>query len=442
MFTPHWKNAYASIRRCNIFIENVTAANFDEAAKKPLLAQAKFLRAYFYKSLMDLYGGVPIITKVLNQDKDGAAILNPRNTYEECVAFIEKECEEAAADLPLKVDAKDAGRATKGAALALKGEIELYAGKWPDAAATNLAIMQSGAGYKLFPDYAEQFYGANENNSEVIFDIQYAANVKDQDHIKEQYFSPLMVSEGKGWGAVLPTQELVDCYEFLDGKTEAEGSALFDPANPYLNREKRFYASIIYDGSTWRKDVIYTRLGIPNNGNELAGSGVAGKGRTGYFFRKLIDPSVVPGTSSGVNVIIFRYAEVLLNYAEAKNEASGPDPSIYTAVNLVRTRAGLPDLPDNLTQDQMRIRIRRERRVELAFEGKRIFDLWRWRIAEEVFSQPLHGMKITVVNGKPVYERINVNNGKIKFDASKNYLFPIPQSVIAQNPKIIQNPNY
>lgn len=440
IFTPHWKNMYTNIRKCNVFIANVTASNFDDATKKGMLAQARFLRAYYYKSLMDIYGGVPIITIPLNREEQGEAIFNPRNTYEECVAFIQKECEEAAVDLPLTVPAKDAGRATKGAAWALKGEQELYAGKWADAAATNLKIMTSGAGYDLFGDYGQLFLLANENNKEVIFDIQYAANVKGE--IKEKYWNPVKVSDGGGWGAVNPTQDLVDEYEFLDGKTEAEGSTLFDPENPYKNRDKRFEATIIYDGATWKNGIIYTRLGVPNNSNELDASGAGGKGRTGYFLKKMVDPSIVPGNSAGANSIIWRYAEVLLNYAEAQNEAVGPDNSVYEAMKKVRLRAGLPELPANLDQAAMRIRIRRERRIEMAFEGKRLFDLWRWRTAEQIFSKPLRAMKITVVGGKPVYEKVNAGGGKITFDPAKNYLMPIPQTVRAQNPKIDQNPQY
>ncbi|MGX5820709.1 RagB/SusD family nutrient uptake outer membrane protein [Chitinophaga lutea] len=440
IFTPHWGNMYAAIRKCNIFIKEAGAASFDEAVKKPMVAQAKFLRAYFYKSLVDLYGGVPLIAIPLDRTQQGEAIFYPRSTYAECVDFIRKDCEEAVPDLPLKVAPKDAGRATKGAALALKGELELYAGRWQEAAATNLQIMQSGAGYDLYADYGALFLPANENNIEVIFDVQYAANIRG--HIREKYWNPVRTSDGTGWGAVNPTQDLVDDYEFLDGKTEAEGSAQFDPAQPYANRDKRFAATIIYDGASWKGGVIYTRLGVPNNNNELDASGAGGKGRTGYFLKKMLDPAIVPGVSSGANPIIWRYAEVLLNYAEAKNEFSGPDNTVYNAVNLVRKRAGLPDLPAGLDKAAMRARIRRERRVELAFEGKRLFDLWRWRTAETVFSKPLRAMKITLAGGKPVYEKVNAGGGKIAFDPSKNYLMPIPQSVIAQNNKISQNPNY
>jgi hypothetical protein len=440
IFTPHWKNMYANIRKCNMFIKNVTPAEFDDAVKKPLLAQARFLRAYFYKSLVDIYGGVPLITEPLNSAEQGEGIFYARSTYEECVTFIQQECEAAAADLPLKIAPKDAGRASKGAAWALKGELELYAGKYEAAAATNLKIMQAGAGYDLYPDYEALFLPANENNVEVIFDVQYAANIRG--HIREKYWNPVRVSDGTGWGAVNPTQDLVDDYEFLDGKTEAEGSAMFNPASPYANRDKRFAASIIYDGAKWKNGTIFTRLGVANNNNELDASGAGGKGRTGYFLKKMLDPAVVPGISSGSNAIIWRYAEVLLNYAEAQNEVAGADNTVYNAVNKVRKRAGLPDLPADLSKEDMRVRIRRERRVELAFEGKRLFDLWRWKTAEQVFSKPLRAMKITTVGGQLVYEKVNAGGGKIAFDASKNYLMPIPQSVIAQNEKIVQNPNY
>jgi hypothetical protein len=440
IFTPHWGNMYADIRKCNVFIENVSKSDFEDGTKKSMLAQARFLRAYFYKSLVDIYGGVPLITVPLSRTTMGDSIFYARNTYDECVDFIKSECEAAATDLPLKVAAKDAGRATKGAAWALAGEELLYAGRWKDAAAVNLNIMNAGAGYDLYPDYNQLFLPANENNQEVIFDVQYAANVKGV--IKEKYWNPVKVSDGGGWGAVNPTQDLVDDYEFLDGKTEAEGSAMFDPTHPYNNRDKRFAASIIYDGAAWKSGTIYTRLGVANNPNELDVSGAGGKGRTGYFIRKMIDPAVVPGVSSGANSIIWRYAEILLNYAEAQNEDVGPDGTVYDAMKKVRARAGLPELPANLTQDQMRMRIRRERRIELAFEGKRLSDIWRWKIAEQVFSKPLRAMKITGTEGNLTYEKVNAAGARIVFDASKNYRMPIPQTVIAQNQKIIQNPNY
>lgn len=440
LFSPQWKNMYADIRKCNLAIEKITASNFPDATKKSMIAQARFLRAYFYKQLIDLYGGVPLITKVLDNNTQGDSIFYPRSSYEECVSFIQTECAAAAQDLPQKVSGSSIGYATWGAAIAMKGEEELYAGKWQDAATTNLQIIQSGL-YSLFPDYTGLFYPNNEDNQEVLFDIQYAPNIRPKKI--NQYWGVPMVPKGQGWGGVDPTQNLVDEYEFTDGKTAAQGSSLYDPNHPYANRDNRFYASIIYDGSSWRGNTIYTRLGIPNNANEINLTGKSGNaGRTGYFVKKYMDSTLsnAPNNLDGTNYIVWRYAEVLLNYAEAKNELSGPDQSVYDAINAVRERAGQPDLPQGLSQSDMRTCIRHERRIELAFEGKYFYDIMRWKTADSIFSKPIYGMKITEVNGKLNYEKVQVR--KVIFDPSKNYLQPIGQTVIDQNPKITQNPGY
>lgn len=439
LFPNQWKYMYANIRKCNLMIDKLGAADIDETVRKNMIAQGRFLRAYFYKQLIDLYGGVPLITKVLNNlgDED---IFYPRNTYEESVAFIQTECTAAAEDLPLTVTGKDLGRATKGAALALKGEEELYAGKWADAVATHKSIMDLNV-YGLFDNYEGLFYPGNENNKEVLFDIQFAPNIRSKNI--NQYWGVVEVAKGAGWGSVDPTQNLVDEYEFTDGKTSGEGSSLYDPAHPYNNREKRFYQSIIYDGSVWRGETVFTRGGVPNNANEINLTGKSGNaGRTGYFVRKLQDSTIssTPSTLDGANVVVWRYAEVLLNYAEAQNELSGPDQSVYDAINAIRRRSAQPDLPTGLGQDEMRQRIRHERRIELAFEGKRFYDLMRWKTAEQVFSQPIYGMKVSDNNGTLTYEKVQVR--QISFDPTKNYWQPLPQYALDQNPKLKQNPNY
>jgi starch-binding outer membrane protein, SusD/RagB family len=440
LFNPQWVNMYTDIRKCNLAIEKVTASNFPDATKKSMIAQARFLRAYFYKQLIDLYGGVPLITTVLDNTTQGSAIFYARNTYADCVSFIQTECAAAAADLPQKVTGTSVGYATWGAAMAMKGEEELYAGKWSDAAATNLAIMNSSL-YSLFPSYTGLFYASNEDNQEVLFDIQFAPNIKPKKI--QQYWGVPVVAKGQGWGGDDPTQNLVDQYELLDGKTAAEGSALYDPAHPYANLDKRFYSTIIYDGSTWRGAPVYTRLGIANNANQINVVNAQGNaGRTGYFVKKYMDSTLssAPSTLDGTNYIVWRYGEVLLNYAEAQNELSGPDQTVYAAINLIRTRAGLPNLAAGLTQASMRTAIQHERRIELAFEGKYFYDIMRWKTAQSIFSQPMYGMEVTTVNGQLVYTKVQVR--KINFDATKNYLQPIPQSVLDQNPKLTQNPNY
>lgn len=440
LFSTTWTKMYAAVRKCNLFIDKIGSSNFDDDTKKVMIGQARFMRAYFYKTLIDLYGGVPIITKILDNNTQGDSIFYPRSSYEDCVSFIQSECEAAATELPEGWTGKDIGRATWGAALVMKGEEELYAGKWQDAAATNWEIIKSGV-YSLFPDYAGLFYADNENNQEVIFDIQYAPNIRPK-HIN-QYLGVVELSKGAGWGSCDPTQNLVDDYEFIDGKTTEEESKHYDPNDPYAYRDSRFYASIIYDGCTWRGKTIYTRLGIPNNANEINITGRSGNaGRTGYFMKKLQDSTIASrgGDLDGSNVIVFRYAEVLLNYAEAKNEASGPDPTVYDAINEVRKRAGQPDLATGLGKDVMRAHIRRERRVELSFEGKRFYDIRRWKIADNLFGKPIYGMKITEESGKLQYEKVIVR--KITFNAPRNYLLPIPQYAIDQNSKLKQNPGY
>lgn len=442
LFQNQWKNMYASIRKCNLFIQKVLEAPFPGSTKKLMLAQARFLRVYFYKQLIDLYGGVPLITKVLNNNNPDDPIFFPRNSYAECVTFIQDQSKLAADSLPATWTAKDIGRATRGAALAIKGEEELYAGKWADAAATNQTIMNEVAtnGYGLFSNYAGLFYSNNENNKEVIFDIQYAPVLR----VKKinQYWGVPMVTKGAGWGTCDPTQNLVDSYEFTDGKTEAEGSTMFVPKQPYKNRDGRFYASIIYDGSIWRGTVINTRKGIANNANEINTTGLTGnKGRTGYFTKKLLDSTIysTPSTLDGGNVIMLRYAEVLLNYAEAKNEASGPDASVYDAINKIRQRAGQPNLPAGLDQTGMRERIRRERRIELAFEGKYFYDIRRWKTIQQIFSQPVMGMLITSSGGVLTYTKIPVRT--VTYNPLR-VLDAIPQYALDQNSLLVQNPGY
>jgi hypothetical protein len=439
LFTNTWSTMYANIRKCNLFISKINEATFDEPTRKTMLAQAHFMRAYFYKTLTDLYGGVPLITDVLDNGTQGDAIFRPRNTYEECVAFIRRECDAAAADLPESWSGSQLGKVTKGAAKALKGEMELYAGMWDNAAATNQEIISSGK-YSLFPDFEGLFYPQNENNREVIFDIQYAPNLRPVH--TNQYWGAVWAKKGSGWAAMSPTQNLVDEFEFLDGKTEAEGSALFDAQHPYQHRCKRFYASILYDGCRWQGQPFNTRIGIPNNTNEFTPAATGNGNPSGYGLKKLLDSTIVAGNTNldGRNVIVYRYAEVLLNYAEAQNEGKGPDQSVYDAVNQLRERAGLPPLPAGLSKDDMRKRIRRERRVELAFEGKYFYDIKRWKTAEEIFKKEIRGMKITGNPGSLHYEKVKLRS--IVFDPKKHYLAPIPQDAMDKNDKLVQNQGY
>lgn len=440
---------YSNIRKCNLFIEKVNASTLPEDWKKLRLAEARFLRAYFYSLLWTYYGGVPIITDVLNQNVQGDEVFRARNTAAETFAFIIAEC--AAAETDLLVSA-ETGRATKGAALSLKGSCELFnAGalynssndkaKWALAAATFKKVIDLNK-YSLFPDFNTLFFEENNNNVEVIFSRQHMGGTSLANYIGQT--GPRFVRGSlTGWGHVDPTQELVDTYAMANGLPITDPASGYDSQNPYVNREKRFYQSIVYDGAEWLGDIMIMKQGVGSlNATDLNNSSIST--RTGYYTRKLVNPKYAGAQDNGnsANWIIFRYAEVLLSYAEAQNEAVGPDASVYEAINAIRGRSDLADLPIGLNQTQMRIAIHRERRVELAFEEKRLPDLLRLKLAEVNLNSPLHAIKIDLVGSTPVYTVVPAGGGERKFFPEKNYVLPIPQSAMDKNPKLEQNPNY
>ncbi len=449
---PSQWGLYSNIRSCNVFITNVSASDLDSSWKKTRLAEARFLRAYFYTLLWNYHGGVPIITDVLDRHTQGDDIFRARNTSEETVQFIIDECTAIVNDLPTKTAVAE--RITQGAALTLKAWCELYNAsplnnpdndktKWTSAANTYKQVMELKI-YDLFPNHRTLFLEENDNNIEVIF----RKGKKGSTNLggsREGLWGVWKVNGGqKSWGISNPTQELVDCYFMANGLPISDPESGYDPQNPYANREQRFYNDIIYDGAIWLNYPIYFYIGAPDGmGLDLGDMNEASN--TGYSPRKAMDERYAANGSnrlSGADYIIFRYAEVLLGYAEAQNEAVGPDESVYQAINSIRTRVDLPSLRAGLTQDQMREAIRQERSVELSMEEKRLRDLFRWKIAETALNQPVHAMKIEVVDGKKVYTVIPAPGGNKTFYADKNYLWPIPQSAMDRNSKLVQNPNY
>ena len=490
----HNWDTYRTIRKCNNFLEGVNKykANFSDAWYNKRVDEVRFLRAYYYSILFRHLGGVPIITETQNRSQDSTKLYMARNTYEETYNFITSELAAVVANgnLAVKYNAgdADAGRATLGAALALKGWMELYAAspafnasvpasgtdpnkvagfgnynvsRWATAAATFKSFIDKygkGAPYKLFANTGSLWYEGNKYNSEVIFDRQSVANTvsggQNLGSSFEQYGGPVWVLGAYyTWGNYNPTQELVDQFRMANGKTITDPTSGYDPQNPYVNREKRFYDWIVYDGAPYKMDwmptadVIYTRIDKVNPSKNEIDFGTGDVGNTGYYFKKRLNPLVRPGggNASAQNYIYLRYAEVLLGYAEAQNEAIGPDASVYEAINEVRSRSSLPALQPALDQMAMREAIRNERRVELCFEGKRFYDIIRWKIAEDVMNKDLHAMKITNTvpatnSGVWKYEVIGLNHPHVF--TPKMYLNPIPQPVRAQNPKLVQNPGY
>lgn len=436
----NWASLYASVRKTNLFLANIdnlpTINPTQVTGKARLKAEAYFLRAWFYAELFKRYGGVPLIDRVLQINDD----LNiPRNSVDEVVAFIVQDCERAES-LPTVHTSNNIGRATKGAAMMLKARVLLYAAsplhntqnsidKWEKAATAANAVKELGI-YSVDTDYSGLFH--KRNTSSIIF--QSTFNNTD-------WLRRIFVPSQSGNGLIQPLQNLVDDYEMKNGKMITETGSGYDPANPYVDRDPRFEKSIIYNGRNWKGTPIATYVG----GSDGLVSAEGYLTQTGYYLAKTVDEngSVSPDNRPGDHYWIFmRYEETLLNYAEAKNEAlATPDQSVYDAVNAVRTRAGInmPALATGLTKAQMRERIRHERRIELAFEAHRFWDIRRWKIGDQVMTKA-YGMRVTRQgDGTLGYEKFLVED---RIHNTSSDLFPIPQSEMNKNNKLDQNPGY
>lgn len=482
----NWPALYTSIRKCNTFIKQVTdnKDNYSATWFNRRIDEARFHKAFHYSILFLNWGGVPIIHEPQVRT-DTANLFVKRSTYAETLDFITKTLDTVLNNGYLEVKYNkgnaNAGRATLGAALMLKAHLQLVAAsptfntanypggpdpnkiagfgnadisRWATAAASFKKFMDDwgGAGkqYNLFAEDSTLWYEENEYNPEVIWDRQYVPNVKGSNY--EQYGGPVYIlGSYYTWGNYNPTQELVDQFFMANGKPITDPTSGYNPQQPYVNRERRFYKWIVYDGAPYKldwmskQDTIYTRIDKVRpslNQIDFASTDVS---NTGYYFRKKLNPKNRPSTGlSGANYIYFRYAEVLLGYAEAQNEAVGPDASVYSAMNAIRARVSLPDLPAGLSQSEMRDAIRQERRVELCFENKRLHDILRWKIADQVLTVDLHGMKIENTqpdnSGTWVYTPVGLNHPHAF--KMRQYLHPIPQTALAQNYKLVQTPGY
>ncbi|MEJ7693133.1 RagB/SusD family nutrient uptake outer membrane protein [Daejeonella sp.] len=459
-----WSPCYANIRRVNIFLKNVPNSPLSAGLKSRVIGEARFLRAWYYFQLVKHLGGVVLIGENIYGTQDG--IPGKRNTYEECVNYITAECDAAAALLPLEQVSQDYGRITKGACLALKARMLLYAAsplfngggiatdaglkaitgypsasndRWLKAAQAADAVIQMGI-YQLNEDNATApgygFYKVFtlRKNSEYILARMAAIN-----KTLETFYDP---SSRGGSANAFPYQELVDDFEMKNGKPISDPTSGYNPANPYLNRDPRLAYTVLFNGgirldrNTSKPAVVYTNTGSPDGGS-----------KTGYYvFKMLDDASINVGSFPSTQRCfpLMRYAEILLNKAEALNEFQGPTPEVYNTVELVRKRAGLLpfQLPAGLSQEKMRQRIRNERRVELAYEEHRFWDVRRWKIAEQTDNRMLKGMKVTrLQNGTFTYEIVPVRQHTFR---PAMYLFPIPQTEISKSAdgSLQQNPGW
>lgn len=453
-----WKSAYSNIRSCNLFFEKIGQTKFtDDSYKQQLIGEVHFLRGYFYYLLMTQYGGVPLIDKVINID-DNYNI--PRSTFEKTIDFIVADLDAAVANGNLSKQT-DKTRATEGAAYALKSRVLLYAASdlhhstvWQNGyahpelvgyttdnqkdlylAAKDAASKVMSLGYELYNANSDKSANFQElflqmSSKEQIFITQY-------DKVNSPYWATDWIAwvcgtpSYGGWGLNQVTANLADAFENADGSSFNINS---QSADPYSNRDPRFNATILHNGSSW----YYNSWGTlsPTTIDITQGSDYNKGNTTGYYIKKFIstnsgDNTWYYGSRQPQPYIQIRYAEVLLNYAEACIGLED-ETDARAAINQIRERAGMPDINDSGAA--LLARYRNERRVELAWEGHRLWDVRRWMTGSQGYVNA-RGVKI-------------VNNAYTEFDfetrawKDSHYLIPIPRSEMNKNAALIQNPGY
>jgi hypothetical protein len=457
----YYNQGFQYIRKVNIFLEHMATTTVALPDKAKWIAESKFVRAYAYFLLIERFGGMPIITKSYNL---GDQTMFTRNTYDECVAFIKSDLAAAMPDLPKSISSTDAsfGRATQDAAQALLSRVTLYAAsklnnpshdmtKWQ--AAADAAAPLLNAGYSLYPNYRGEFQLlSGQANSELIFSRQFTTSNYHQapaNNLGRRY-----QAYGGWWASNGPSQNLVDDYDMANGqpvyvypggvKTLNTASG-YDPQNPYANRDPRFDATVIHDGSVYHGDTF--AMWIAQDGNSWGFDSYkqsSDNPADNYELRKFMpeDPSIPISFSQPYTNpwIFFRLAEIYLNYAEAKFEL-GDEATARQYINLVRARAGMPGLDGTVTGDVLRRRLYNERRIELAFEAHRFFDVRRWMIGATAEGAGMYGMSIiknTTTNVKTYTPVLQLQR---PWDDKYN-LLPIDRSEVRRNPKFIQNPGY
>ena len=432
--TGVWSSRYEAIRRANIFFNNINnVKEISEETRAEYIAQARFIRAWHYFTLIELYGDVPFVTDEISIEE---SIELERTNRDTILSFIYDELEAAISDLPESYSSDQNGRITRGAAIAFKSRVHLYNADYTNAAELSSQLIGN---YSLFPNYGDLFKIENETADEIILSLQYIPTFREH-NIQYSLIPPSL----GGYANFSPLQELVDSYPTINGYDIDDPLANFDPANPYQNRDPRLTASIIYDEYVMKdfqgNDIIIdTSPGAAPDGLNYSSNTTP----TGYYVHKFFDPTARNQTNSGLNLILIRYAEVLLNYAEAKIEmGSFTQIDWNTTIRALRSRAGLQGqalvYPGD-DQGMLRSIVRNERRIELAFEaGHRFFDIRRWRIAEDVLNGWTHGIQTNESMEDDGYIRVSFRT----FDPAKHYLWPIPQSEIDINDNLTQNPNW
>lgn len=439
-----WSSFYGGIRYCNIFFQNInqidtTITKANAAKVKRLTGEVYFLRALAYYELLIRFGGVPLITKVY--DVNNLTFNETRATFDQTRDFILSDIANAVTYLPLSYTSASKGRATIGAALALKSRLLLYVAspqynptndltKW--TAAQNAALNVINLGLYSLNGNATTYNNIflTYFNSEVIFACVFANNVRvDRYNTFNRDINP---NGYNGYSAYGPLQQLVDDFQMADG-TAFSWSNPVQASDPYSNREPRFYADILANNEMYKgRPSQFWVGGLDSQTSTIAPWNAS---KTGYCIRKMVDDTRNTDLQdySDTQWIVFRLAEIYLNYAEACN-ALGQTTEALTYLNKIRTRAGLP----NETVTNLTDKIRHERRIELCFEGQRFFDIRRWSIAS-IGSSDVLGIKIIKSGTTFTYSIITVQK---RIWDPKIYFMPIPRSEIQNNPNMVQEPGY
>lgn len=468
-----WTNSYKAIARVNAFLENKdrAAANTPAAVITTLEAEMRLIRAYQYSKLITHFGDVPLNLKTLTLEESYQV---KKNTKAEIYNFLKTEFDFAAQNLPQSYASSSVKRLTKGAAWALKARTALYMGDWETArdAASNVINLTGAGAYTLNTSYSALFQRSGELSTEIILSIP-----RDQTQKVSATPDDILSRNAGGFGATMPTRELVDAYECTDGKPINE-STLYNPLNPFANRDPRLAATVVPFNTYWlgynynphpdSLQVWSSKLGRKATNNDSRAVAPFAS-FTGFLFKKGVEQSWSDTHIEDNDAIIVRFAEMLLTYAEAKIELGQIDATVLDAINRVRARGygvavtntGAYPAVTTLDPVQLKKILRRERRVEFAFEGLRYMDLIRWKLAEKALNKPIIALPdpanqnrakwpfpgITPIDADGIADYSGFGTDvKIqfvrKFDATKQYLWPIPQQEVRLNPNLTQNPNY
>lgn len=407
-FLDFWTANYRGIARANTAItniENIPAGNISAANKALYIGQARFLRALFYMNLAIYFEDAPLILKVQTLEESYV----PKNTYEELSAQIIADLQFATESLPITYLSDLYGYATKGAALSLLARFQLYNGNYQEV--VNLTNQVLTLGYSLHNDYAQLFTESGEKSKEIVFSVRFLQDQSDNGETFSSTFAGIPKVN------VQPMRNLVNDYYATDGLPISK-SPLYKASTPKENRDPRLSASVYF-----RDDIFLVDLDRPFRGNTA----------TTFGLKKYVRNSA---SASGIGVFapggqdfyVIRYADVLLMRAEALVETNQLN-GVYALVNQVRARVKMPKVEDvegtGLTQAQLRAIVRHERRIELAFEGLRFFDVKRWGEVEAAYKRAIDDK---VGPYRPVYR------------GRQSEVFPIPQSEIDANKSLVQNP--